>query len=256
MIGFDDYKVIQSYSYSKLKAFLKSPLHGLTQKPFAETAAMRFGTATELIFKGQLEKIVVNPHEDGRTKAAKDFKLENAKRLVLTQSEMDRALNCVSCLHAHPAVKSLHLQFFNPDFPLQGTLAGLPLKGLSDWYFDGAIVDLKTTQSIDPGDFARTVDNFHYDLQAAVYCELARQNGVENPSFYWITVESEYPHDVAVYKACERVIEVGNAKLRRALHNVKLANDGAFLGISDAITTLAMPPWYGRKFEDPYCLPE
>ena len=248
MIDFEQYKAIQAYSYSKLKAYLRSPLHGVTQEPPAESAAMRFGTSVELAFKGQLEKIVVNPHDDGRTKLAKDFKAENLGRLVLSQSDMARCLRCVESLHAHPAVQELALGSFLPDHPLHGTLENLPLKGLCDWYLDGAIVDLKTTQSIDAGDFARTVDNFHYDLQAAVYSELARQNGVENPSFYWIAVESEHPHDVAVYKASDKIFRVGAAKLDLALASVKRTQQGAFLGTSELITEITMPPWYGQKF--------
>lgn len=252
-----DYYNIPAFSYSKLKAYLKSPLHGLTQEPPAESAAMRFGSAVDLAMKGQLDKVVLNPFEDGRTKAAKEFKAENAKKLVLTQSELDRVLQCVASLRSHPAVKELSLELLQPDVPLRGEFEGITLKGLPDWYFGGTLVDLKTTSgTVDASDFARTVENWHYDLQAAVYMELAKQSGDTNAAFYWISVESDKPYDVAVYKASQRVIEVGYAKLRRAIHNVKIAQNGGFLGTSDAILELTMPPWYGRKFEDPYCLPE
>lgn len=247
-----EYRQHPALSYSKLKAYLKSALHGLTQEPVTESAAMRFGSAVDLALKGQLENVIVNPHEDGRTKAAKEFKQANEGKLVLTQNEMDRVLSCVAAVKSHPAVQALSLEMLAPDVVMFGEFEGMALKGLPDWSFGGTLVDLKTTSGlVGASDFAKTVDNFHYDLQAAVYCELAKQAGDTNPSFFWIVVESDHPHDVAVYKATERIIEVGYAKLRHALKNVRKAQIGEFLGTQQFVTELEMPAWYGRNFALP-----
>lgn len=248
-----EYRAHPALSYSKLKAYLRSALHGINQEPPSESAAMRFGSAVDLAMKGQIGEVIINPFEDGRTKGAKEFKLEHAGKLVLTQSEMEKALACVVALKNHPAVRALGLDKLTPDLPLFGSIDGVPLKGLPDWALGRTLVDLKTT-SAPLDDFARTVDNFHYDLQAAIYCELAKQAGHENPFFYWIAVESERPFDIRVLRAPECVFRVGRAKLLRALHNVKIAQTGGFLGTSDAILELDMPAWYGQKFEDPYCI--
>jgi hypothetical protein len=245
-----EYRAHPALSYSKLKSYLKSALHGLTQEQFVESAAMRFGSAVDLALKGQLDDVIVNPHEDGRTKAAKEFKQLNEGKLVLTQSEMDRVLSCVSAVKVHPAVQSLNLHMLESDKPLFGMYQGFQIKGLPDWSFGGTVIDLKTTSGlVDSQNFARTVDNFHYDLQAAVYCELAKQAGDCNPSFFWIVVESDRPHDVAVYKATERILEVGYAKLNHALHNYRKAAIGEFLGTQQFVAALEMPAWYGRSFE-------
>lgn len=256
------YREHPAFSYSTLKQYLRSSLHGLTQQPPVESAAMRFGTAVELGFKNQLDSIVVNPHDDGRTKAAREFKQEHVGRLVLTQAEMDRVLHCVASLKSHPAVQRLSLNMLAPDVQMFGDYDGVPIKGMADWAFGDTIVDLKTTGSnIEPSEFARTVDSYHYDLQAAVYARLLRHtndNDVPNftPQFFWVVVENEHPFDVCVYQASERVYEIGNAKLKRAIANVKLAQQGGFLGTSNDITLLNMPPWYGRKFDDVSALPE
>lgn len=248
-----EYRAHPALSYSKLKAYLKSALHGLNQEPPSESAAMRFGSAVDLGMKNQIDQVIINPFEDGRTRGAKEFKLEHAGKLVLTQSEMEKALACVVALKNHPAVRELGLDKLEPDLPLFGSIDGIPLKGLPDWALGRTLIDLKTT-SAPLEDFARTVDNFHYDLQAELYSELAKQAGHENPLFYWIVVESDRPFDIVVHKAPEQVFRVGRAKLLRALHNVKLAQSGGFLGTSDAILELTMPPWYGRRFEEPYCI--
>lgn len=248
-MNISEYRSHPALSYSTLKAYLRSPLHGLTQEPPTETAAMRFGTAVDLGMKGQLDQIIVNPFEDGRSKGAKEFKLEHAGKLILTQSEMDRALNCIAALKVHPVVQQLSLSMLEADKPLFGSIDGVNIKGLPDWAFGPMLIDLKTTSSpID--EFHRTVDAFHYDLQAAIYAKLTEQAGHGKPTFYWIVAESEKPFDICVYQASERIFEVGEAKLMRALRNVKACNESRHLGISDVITTLTMPAYYGRKFDD------
>lgn len=245
-----EYRQHQALSYSKLKAYLKSPLHGLTQQQPTESAAMRFGSAVDLALKGELQDVIVNPFEDGRTKAAKDFKAENAGKLILTQAEMDKVLHCVASVKSHPAVKALNLEMLDSDKPMFGEIEGIAMKGLPDWSFGETLIDLKTTSGmVSASEFSKTVDNFHYDLQAAVYCELAKQAGESNPSFFWIVVESDHPFDVAVYKATERIMTVGQAKLRLALSNVRKAQEGAFLGTAEFMQELDMPPWYGKAFQ-------
>lgn len=245
-----EYRAHPALSYSKLKAYLKSALHGLTQEPPSDSIFLRFGSAVDLALKGQLDDVIVNPHEDGRTKAAKEFKQANEGKLVLTQSEYERVLSCVGAVKSHPAVQALNLQMLQSDLPMFGEYQGHQIKGLPDWAFGGTLVDLKTTSGlVSSNEFAKTVDNFNYDLQAAVYSELAKQAGDSNPVFFWIAVESDKPHDVAVYKATERIIEVGYAKLHKALANFRKAQLGEFLGSQQFVTELEMPPWYGRSFD-------
>jgi hypothetical protein len=250
VVNVTEYRQHPAMSYSKLKPYLKSPLHGLTYEPPAESAALRFGSAVDLALKGQIDEVLVNPFEDGRTKAAKEWKAENVGKLVMTQSEMEKVLECSAAVLAHPAVKAMSIEMMYSDIPLFGNFNGVDLKGLPDWFFAGTVIDLKTTSSaVDAASFAKTVDNFHYDLQAAVYCELARQAGESCVDFFWIVVESDKPHDVAVYKASDRILEVGKAKLNHALANFAKAKSGAHLGTSEHMQVLEMPPWYGKSFQ-------
>ena len=244
-----EYRQHPATSYSKLKAYLKSPLHGLMQQPPAESAAMRFGSLVDLMMKDSTD-FILNPHEDGRTKAAKEFKSANAGKLIVSEDEYNRAYKAVRSIKDHLAVQCLCLNLLEADKPLFGQIEGVQVKGLPDWWLDGTIIDLKTTGSgIDASSFAKNVDAYCYDLQAAVYCELARQSGDANPTFFWIACESDSPHDVAVYKATDRILEVGKAKLKKALENFKIGQTGKMQGISDKISDLEMPPWYGRSFQ-------
>lgn len=247
-----EYRDHAAISYSRLKHYLKSPLHGLMQQPpSSESAAIRFGSAFDAACKGQFDQIVVNPFEDGRTKEAKQFKAENKGRLLISQSEMERINHAFSQFTNHAAVKSLRLEFFEDDPKLFGEIEGIPVKGMPDWKLGGQIVDLKTTgNGINPEQFARTVDAYGWDIQAAMYMELAKQNGDANAEFYWLAVESDIPNDCVVYRCSDLIKNVGAAKLKVCLQNYKKALAGDESGICTTISELSMPSWYGRQFAE------
>ena len=244
-----EYRKAEGYSYSTLKAYLKSPLHGLTQEPPTETAAMRFGSAVDCALKKD-KSWVVNPHDDGRTKAAKEFKEEHKGRLVLSKAEADKVMACVAAVESNKLARSLCLDLLYPDMPLFGEYEGVRIKGLPDWSFGNSIYDLKTTSgSIEMSGFARTVDSYHYDLQAAVYTELLQQNGEKDVVFYWIALESDPPFDLTVYKCTPEILFVGYTKLKIAIENVKKAENNKKEGICNIVRELIMPPWYGKNIE-------
>jgi hypothetical protein len=243
------YRAHPSLSYSTLKAYLKSPLHGTRQYSPSESAAMRFGTVVDLAMKGQADSVIINPHEDGRTKEAKAWKAANEGKMVVTQSEHSRAMECYFSVVNHPAVKDMQLSMLSPDVALFGHVDGLDVKGLPDWWFGETVVDLKTTSGgVDAASFARTVDSFHYDMQAALYLELVKQQGEAFPDFYWVAVESDSPFDVAVYRATPEILRVGRAKLAKAIANAHRAKKGDVVGTSQSIQSLIMPNWYGREY--------
>jgi len=244
-----EYRAHPALSYSTLKAYLKSPLNGVRQFPPSESAAMRFGTVVDLAMKGQADTVVVNPFEDGRTKEAKAWKAENEGKTIATRSEYDRAMECFFSVANHPAVKELQLSMLSPDVALFGRVDDLDVKGLPDWWFGEVVVDLKTTSGgVDATSFARTVDSFNYDMQAALYLELVRQQGESLPEFYWVAVESDSPYDVAVYRATPDILRVGRAKLAKAIANAHRAKNGETVGTSQRIQSLVMPTWYGREY--------
>lgn len=252
MMSVAEYRKHPAFSYSSLKAYLKSPLHGISQRPPADSASLRFGRNVDMILKGDTESFVVNPFEDGRTTAAKQWKTENSQKMIdktiLTQAEFEKATLCVAAIAAHPLVQGLSLSMMSCDVPMFGEFDGVPIKGLPDYIFGGTIFDLKTTaDDVDAKSFARTVDKFHYDLQAFIYTELARQTGETNPTFGWIAVENDHPFDVAVYFATPEIFAIGKRKLELALRNVKLAQQGKLHGVAQASQELVMPTWYGNN---------
>jgi hypothetical protein len=61
---------------------------------------------------------------------------------------------------------------------VEGEIAGVAFKGRIDILCPDAIVDVKTTNSIEPRLFGRTFSVFHYGKKMAIYRELVRQSTV------------------------------------------------------------------------------
>jgi len=135
------------------------------------------------------------------------------------------------------------------------------------WRKDGIIVDLKTTHSggAAPTEFARSVENFRYFVQAFMYLCGARkaleaaQRGPDAEffadfappkAFVFIAVEVDAcvvagePKGVATYTLTAEDLDAGEVAFRRALellHQCEAA--GRFPGYSEKIESLAMRPW-------------
>lgn len=81
---------------------------------------------------------------------------------------------------------------------------GLYFRGRPDAILkDGSVVDLKTASRNDEKSFMRSVDMFHYDMQAAFYCDVC-----ETKDFYWIACSLK-SHTVEVYKATDKQLGKG-----------------------------------------------
>jgi hypothetical protein len=126
---------------------------------------------------------------------------------------------------------------------------GLPCKGRLDWYDPafGLVFDLKTTGDASPREFARSVANFRYHVQAAMYLAGLRALGLPADHFVFVAVEKTPPYAVAVYSLDQAALDLGERAMRSDLGAlVKCVTIGSFPGYPDTITTLELPPWAGE----------
>lgn len=108
---------------------------------------------------------------------------------------------------------------------------------------DGIIVDLKTTASATPTEFAKSIANFNYHRQAAWYLDLfGREMDVE--TFMFICVEKEPPYAVAVYELDADSILQGKAECERLFtiykHCIELDDWPSY---PEEVRTLSLPAW-------------
>jgi hypothetical protein len=201
---FADYAAAVGINFSTLKHMARSPLHYMhaLQNPPAVTPAMLLGRAVHGSVleprRFQLDYAVWSG--DRRGAAYQEFADEAATqgRSILRENEYNIALAISDSVRSIPEVAALLGKGF-PEVSIFWTdpSTGLSCKGRPDWISgDGAILDLKTTCSIDPRIFAAHAWRMGYFHQAAMYQEgFAVTNcpgGI--PRFGIIAVEKDPPY--------------------------------------------------------------
>lgn len=263
-----DYQSHTAIGHSGLLRIMRSPAHyrEWADNPPEPTSAMQFGTAFHAALlepKRFQERYVVAPKFDRRTKEGKAqaeaWEAENADKTALTAEQMEAISAMVKSVMAHEGAASLlskgvaEMAGFwtdretgieckcRPDFLKMDVIAeGKQVTG---------IVEVKTCCDASSDGFARAIAALGYDVQAAFYRDgLKALTGKALP-FYFVAVEKDPPHAVAVYRAGDEVIEVGRAKYRGALQLLKWCQaNGRWPGYqpNGEIETITLPRWATR----------
>ena len=236
----------------------ESPKHFKHQwdNPKAPTEAMRRGS---VLHKLALEPIDFNaeyavaPKCDKRTKDGKAmwaaFEAKSQGRIVIQQDEYELACQQAHAIERHrTAKKFLTGGHTEVSIVWRDQESGVLCKSRLDYINLFVIVDLKTCQSANPEQFAKSVWNFSYHFSAAMYSEAFRAVVGKPASFVWVAVEKEPPFDVVVYEASQSVLERGRYEFAKALHFYKNCRDsGIWNGYSDGLETLELPAWAAEQ---------
>ena len=109
----------------------------------------------------------------------------------------------------------------------------------------GVIVDLKTTRDASPEEFARSIAQYRYHVQAAFYSDGYRAAFGEAPrGFVFIAVETEAPYLVAVYVASEAMTQRGRIDYQADLDTFRWCRDhNDWPGYSGHPLTIDLPKW-------------
>ncbi len=188
----------------------------------AETDAMRLGRATHTaVFEPQLfdqEYVVWEYRRAGGDWEA--FRNAHLTQTILRPEDAERALAIRSSVHAHPTARDL-LVTGEAECTVTWTDGdtGVKCKGRMDWLTDTALVDLKTTKNIEIRAFGVHAASMLYHCQLAFYDMGLRANGIERVAKI-LAVESEPPHDVAIFDLNEDALWAGEVKVREALSRV------------------------------------
>lgn len=94
---------------------------------------------------------------------------------------------------------------------------GVMRRGRFDWLNEDMLVDYKTCLSSEPRQFGSAAAKFGYDMQAAWYLDLARDNGLNPRGFIFIAQEKEPPYEVACIQLDPEAVNAARALNDRAL---------------------------------------
>lgn len=237
-------------SKSLLDLVHKSPAHyisyleGEKQEP---TAAMIFGSLVHGVLFDQNNYAVLPEGLDRRTKEGKAvydmFMLANkGTELIVTQDQYEHALSIKNAVHNHEKA-SLLLQQGQAEMSIFGKIENFDAKCRVDFLNTkhNVIVDLKTTNSAAPDEFAKSVWNYRYHVQAAFYLDLTKAE-----RFFFIAVDKEKPFNVELYELEPEAIERGRQEYKKDIQTLqKCLDTGNWHGYTEdkKIHIISLPTW-------------
>jgi hypothetical protein len=252
-ISDDDYHGGAGISKSGLwTIYTRSPAH-YRFSPRKETNAFSIGKAAHIAIlePETFEARVMKGPADRRGNNWKDSQIEaNATgRLLLTQGDFETGLLMRDAVHAdariNAIITSATAQIESSGYWIDEETGAL-CKCRPDFYRPdlGIMLDLKSTTSAHPDDFAKSVISYGYHTQEAWYAGgyRALQQNVEG--FVFLAVEKTDPFVCALYELPPSIVAEGHAIARKALAKyAECAAADHWPGYSSEITELTFKRW-------------
>ena len=214
----------EGISSTGLKSVLRSPAHYKFQAAHETTRAKQMGTAchTAMLEPERYEAEYVLLREVN-VRTASEYKQAvkvHGSEIVLVAHEADKVAGMQEAVLSNPLMRSRltgegwrELSLFVRD-PDTAVLVRVRYDLLLN---DGTIVDVKKTQDARPDPFSRAIDNYGYDLSAALYVDAFEWATGEEAQFEFAAVEETMPHGHKLYRPCDTTLGEGRRKYREAL---------------------------------------
>jgi len=227
----------------KSPAHYKAYIEGEKQAP---TSAMNLGSLVHSVVFNQ-DNYAVLPECDRRTKEGKliyeSFMADNEdKELFVSAKDYELALNIRNAVLAHPKA-ALLLEQGTAETSFWGRISDMPAKCKVDFLNTkyNVCIDLKTTANSAPHEFAKSIYNYRYHVQAAFYMDLTKAE-----RFIFIAVEKEAPFNVELYELDNDAIERGRQEYLADIETLKKCKEtNNFHGYTtdNKIHILSLPNW-------------
>jgi hypothetical protein len=218
-------------SFSSLKALLKNPKDYFFYKenPFKGNSSTTLGTAVHHLIQGQPDLVRVNEinrtTKVGREEYAiweEEFKkTTHNEGVIITKSQKDALDKCMDSFRNNiQASRLLDGCEFEQPLILKDDFSKIQVKGKIDCidFVTNKIVEIKTSSALTTAkDFSEGAKDMAYDMQAWMYCEMARQATGNNFEHYFIVINTVSPFACKVYKSSNEFMELGAKKYFKAL---------------------------------------
>lgn len=248
-----DYRAADGVSKSALDSFADCPAKfkaeqdGLITRE--STPAMTFGTLLHgLVLDGRADFHVKPDGMNFATREGKLWRDDHMDKPMVKFEEAEELTRTSAALLKHRHVTPLFGKGAS-EVSLFGvhTETGLAIKGRADWLGERHIVDIKTTVDASNRGLSKSIANFRYHVQAAMYLMLAQQNGLNVNDFYFIAIERGEVPLINVRLITQKAIELGRAILDKQLRELKQCRESGFWpdysGAGDKPGEIDLPDW-------------
>jgi len=247
-------------SKSGLDLISRSPAHYFYAAPRDTTRAMEIGTAIHTALlepeRFQKEYVLLKECKDRRQAEYKAAVAIHGSERVLVGHEADSVIGMVESVYAQPVARNWLSKkgYREASLFVRDPVTGVVVRCRYDLLtLDGEIVDLKKTQDARPDAFARSVLNYRYHVQDALYSDAWEwANGQRLSEFRIMAVEENMPHAAMVYKLDETARAEGRRLYREDLNtyaeNLKSGEWPSYECTDNEI--ISLPDWKVRQIEN------
>lgn len=253
-----DYRRELGENQSHLKHILISPAHYKASKAkrFPVTVNMEIGSAVHcLTLEGKKEfdsRFLLKP--DGinfTTKEGKEFKAENKHKTILAKQDYENVVGMADSLGQLDWFDQSQTDYrkFN-ELSIYWDVDTIPCKGRLDRLVDMGdyvnVLDLKSTDSVDPDTFGKKVTGgMNYLFQAAWYAEAASMAFNKPAKFTFIGIERTPPWTVAIFEISEEMMLEGQRQIGQARRILKeCIRSKVWPRPQVTYNVLELPRWY------------
>lgn len=248
-----EYRARPEKSQSDYKHFSKpTPAHAKWAKENRkEIAEFGIGHALHgLVLEGKV-LFAVEPKADGRTNAGKAIKAafaeENQGKIILSADDGKAVEGMAAGILRNKTVVSL----LESAKDREVSIFWDGMKARLDAVSPLGVLDLKTTGKVaDRRTFSKSIFEFGYHIQGAMYLMAAAKAGFPCEDFFFICCESFPPHECNYYPLGHESLEVGKRELDRlkALCE-ECEKTGVYPGYPEEQEEINIPTWMLRREE-------
>lgn len=253
----EDYHSYEGISKSGLDLINRSPLHFMAGKKFEPTPAMRMGTIvhTAVLEPERFDKeyIVLKGINDKRKTEYKEAAKQFGKDNTLTHNEGEQLKSLVESISSQQELQSeldaCDLFEVSAFVEIDGVLCRCRYDALNTK--DHISIDLKTTKCSEREEFAKSVYNFRYHVQDALYSLVYELITGEQLNFKFLAVENEPPHCPMMYELDNEARLIGNDEALRNLEEYRQASDShEWKGYEQTNEPLSLPSWALARYDN------
>ena len=256
-----EYHTRDEVSNSFLTNWKRNALKAIWERenPSGQTPAMEMGERVHLavlepdIFASRYHRC---RKFDGRKTADKEEKAalieEYGEGNLLSFERHDEILSISAAVQSHPRARALLEKATDREVSVFWTdsESGLSCKCRIDAMGGVILADLKTTQDASVEAFQRSIFEYGYHRQAAMYFRACKALGIDIKHFSIIAVEKEAPFGCNVFSLDEAAIHQGDQELTDLMKQVQLwQNTGHVPGYSDTVISASLPEWAWKRIE-------
>ena len=249
-----------SISKSGLDLVHRSPAHYKYRGASKTSRAMEFGKALHCavlepeVFASRY--LLLRHVSDRRASEYKQAVAAKGEGNVLVSGEADQIAGIQEVIASDFAVQKLvskphwtELSLFVND-PETGALVRVRYDMLTE---DFEAVDLKTTQDCMPEAFAKSIAQYRYHVQAALYSDAFYwATGKPLADFVFLAIEKDLPHARKLYSLDQESMRIGRGEYRKDMKVYYPAweYDHWHGAEAEQVQTISLPNWAFARFEE------